>query len=63
MNPCIVFMDSRFVSGSITTYYRFMLSLQKAIARVVDEELDELLQQCSFYSLMVDESTDVTTTT
>ena len=41
-----------------------MLSLQEAIhvARVVDEELDELLQQCSFYSLMVDESTDVTTT-
>ena len=39
-----------------------MLSLQEAIARVVDEELDELLQQYSFYSLMVDESTDVTTT-
>ena len=29
---------------------------------MVDEELDEQLQQCSFYSLMVDESTDVTTT-
>ena len=29
---------------------------------MVDVELDEQLQQCSFYSLMVDESTDVTTT-
>ena len=39
-----------------------MLSMQEAIARVVDEELNELLQQCSFYLLKVDESTDVTTT-
>ena len=36
--------------------------VQEAIARVVDEELNELLRQCSFYSLMLDESTDITTT-
>ena len=36
--------------------------MQEAIATVIDEELDAQLHQCRFYSLMVDESTDVTTT-
>ena len=36
--------------------------LQEAIAMVVDEELDKLLKESSFFSLMVDESTDIATT-
>ena len=35
--------------------------MQEAIAVVVNEEL-ELLEQCSFFSLMIDESTDIATT-
>ena len=67
MNTVKIFVDFRFVNLYVHTYINDYLVqshslLQEAIAVLVDEELSQILHESSFFSLMIDESTDVSTT-